>query len=340
MALMVGTTFLTPAIAAPSRASVSLTGAGSSFDFPLFSKAFEEYQKTHSGVTINYQPIGSGAGIQQFTAKTIDFGATDVPMDPSSELPAAVKAGGAVQQIPITLGGVAMSYNLPGIHTGVIHLTGPVIADIFGGLITKWNDKAIKKLNPKVNLPDMQITVVHRSDGSGTSYIFTDYLSKVSDFWRGKVGVGKLPNWPVGVGGKGNLGVATLVQQTPGALGYVELAYVLQNKMKMATIQNKSRVWLLPSLNTVAAAASNNKSVTPRQFSITNAGGKNSYPIAGYSWVLLYKNQTDSTKGKALVKLFNWMLTTGQKYASGLDYVPLPKPAVKLGQSYVKAIKA
>jgi phosphate transport system substrate-binding protein len=340
MALMAGTTFLTPAIAAPAHASVSLTGAGSSFDFPLFSKAFEEYSKTHSGVTINYQPIGSGAGIQQFTAKTIDFGATDVPMDPSTELPPAVKAGGPVEQIPITLGGVAMSYNLPGIKSGAIRLTGPVIADIFGGLVTKWNDKEIKKLNPKVKLPDMTITVVHRSDGSGTSYIFTNYLSKVSDFWQGKVGTGKLPNWPVGVGGKGNLGVATLVQQTPGALGYVELAYVLQNHMKMAYIENKAKQWLLPSLKTVASAAANNKSVTPRQFSITNAGGKNSYPIAGYSWVLLYKNQADSAKGKALIKLFNWMLTTGQKYATPLDYVPLPKPAVKLGQSYVKAIKA
>jgi phosphate transport system substrate-binding protein len=239
--------------------------------------------------------------------------------------------------VPDTLGVVAVAYNLKGV--GKLQLDGPTLADIFNNKVTKWNDPEIAALNSGVSLPSTAITVVHRSDGSGTTYIFTDYLSKVSDFWRGKVGVGKLPNWPVGVGGKGNLGVATLVQQTPGALGYVELAYVLQNHMKMAYIENKAKQWLLPSLKTVASAAANNKSVTPKQFSITYAAGKNSYPIAGYSWVLLYKNQADSAKGKALIKLFTWMLTTGQKYAARLDYVPLPKPAVKLGQSYVKAIK-
>jgi phosphate transport system substrate-binding protein len=322
------------ALAMPARADVSLTGAGSSFDYPFFDKAFSEYGR---GVSVNYQPIGSGAGIQQFTARTVDFGATDVPMNPVSELPAAVKAGGAVEQVPIALGGVSVAYNIPGVKSG-LHLTGPVLAKIYLGTITRWNDPNIKKLNPRVSLPGAPIVVTHRSDGSGTSYIFTDYLSSVDAQWRGDVGTGKLPAWPVGVGGKGNPGVAAVVQQTPNSIGYVELAYVLQNHMTQAAIQNKAKQWVEPTLKSVAAAAATFPRVSAINFSIVNAKGKTSYPICGYSWVLLYKHQSDAAKGKALVALMKWLSTTGQKYAGGLDYVPLPKKVQKLATSDLKAV--
>jgi phosphate transport system substrate-binding protein len=328
---------LSPAHAARSHAGVSLTGAGSTFDLPFFTKAFEVYGAKH-GVQVNYQGIGSGAGIQQFIAKTVDFGATDVPMDPTSDLQSAVKAGGPVQQVPIALGGVSVAYNVPGVKTG-LHLSASVLGDIFLGIITKWNDKSIKKLNPKVKLPDLQIVVTHRSDGSGTSYIFTDYLSKVSDTWRGKVGVSKTPNWPVGVGAKGNDGVAGIIQQTPGSIGYVELAYVLQNHMKEAMLENAKHHFLLPNLTTVAAAAASFPNVTYRNFSIVNGKGKTAYPIAGYSWILLYKNQPDKTKGKALSSLMTWMVGGGQTYAKKLDYVPLPKVVVQLALTQIKAVK-
>jgi phosphate transport system substrate-binding protein len=317
--------------AASVRADTSLTGAGSSFDFPFFSKAFAAYCNN----CINYQPIGSGAGIQQFIAKTVDFGATDVPLDPTSELPAAIKAGGPVLQIPITLGGVSIAYNLPTVKK-TLHLTGPVLANIYLGLITRWNDKAIHQLNPKITLPDLAITVAHRSDGSGTSFIFTDYLSKISDNWRGRVGTGKLPNWPVGVGGKGTPGVAQIVQSTPGAIGYVELAYVLQNNLQQAALQNRSKQFVTPGRTSVASAAAGFPHVSAQNFSIVDAKGKASYPISGYSWVLLYKNPADATKGAALKKLFKWMLTTGQNFAATLDYVPLPKTTAAIGLKLLK----
>jgi phosphate transport system substrate-binding protein len=279
---------------------------------------------------VNYQAIGSGAGIQQFTAKTVDFGATDVPLNPTSELPAAEKAGGPVLQIPITLGGVSVVYNVPGAKSG-LRLDGPTLAKIYLGLIKTWNDKAIKKLNPKAKLPSLAITVVHRSDGSGTSYIFTNYLSDVSASWQGSVGTGKLPNWPTGVGGKGTPGVAQIVQSTPGAIGYVEQAYVIENGMKEAALENRSKVFLEPTVPTVSAAAAAFPHVTALDFSIVNAKGKNAYPIAGYSWVLLYKHPADAAKGAALKKLFKWMLTKGQGIARSLDYVELPKATQKVG---------
>lgn len=338
--LLAGSAVLAPAFLAPARpahAAVALTGAGSSFDYPFFSKAFSVYQSKY-GVAINYQPIGSGAGIQQFTAKTVDFGATDVPMNPTSELPAAVKAGGPVLQIPITLGGVSISYNIPGVKTGM-HLSGSVLAQIYLGTITSWDDKRIKALNKGANLPSMPIIVAHRSDGSGTSYIFTDYLSKVSDQWRGLVGTGKLPNWPVGVGGKGNLGVAQIVQQQPGAIGYVELAYVVQNHMKQAMVQNAAHQYVLPTQKSIAAAAAAFPKVSPERFSIVDAKGKASYPIAGYSWVLLFQHPADATKGQALTKVMKWMLGSGQTYAKQLDYVALPKAVSTLGLSDLKKVK-
>jgi len=337
VALLAAGTVAAPGFVRPAHAATSLVGAGSSFDFPFFDKAFHVYQ-TKNSVSINYQPIGSGAGIQQFIAKTVDFGATDVPMDPTSDLPKAVTAGGPVEQIPITLGGVAISYNIPGVKTG-LHLTGSVISDIYLGLVKNWNDKSIRALNKGVKLPDLQITPVYRSDGSGTSYAFTDYLSTISATWRGKVGVSKLPAWPVGVGQKGNQGVAATVQGTPGAIGYVELAYVLQNHMKYAAVQNRSKKWVTPSAASVAADAAAFKTVSAKDFSIANGGGAKSYPIATYSWVLLYQHPSDSTKARALVKLFQWMLGAGQTYAKQLDYVALPKSVSSNGLKSLKAIK-
>jgi len=336
VAALAGSTLLAPAAALPAHAGVSLVGGGSSFDLPFFQRAFEVYGKKY-GVSVNYQPVGSGAGIQAFIAKTVDFGATDVPMDPTSELQQAVKAGGPVDQIPITLGGVSIAYTLPGVKTG-LHLTGPVLADIYLGLITKWNDPQIRKLNRGVHLPSTAITVVHRSDGSGTSYIFTDYLSKISDTWRGKAGTSKLPNWPAGVGGKGNPGVAQIVQSTPGAIGYVELAFVLENHMKQAAMQNRSHQFTVPNQKSIASAAAAFPHVSARSFSIVNASGKASYPIAGYSWVLVYQHPADHAKAKATAKLMGWMLTTGQTYAKKLNYVALPKQVRLIGQTLLKHV--
>ena len=334
---VLGSTAITSAIAAPARDSLTLVGAGSTFDAPFFTQAFDSYH-TKYGTTVNYQAIGSGGGIKAFTTKTVDFGASDVPMNPVTELPFAVSSGGPVLQVPITIGGVSVAYNIPGVKTG-LHLTGAVLAQIFLGTVKMWNDKAIKSLNPKVKLPASQITVVHRSDSSGTSYIFTDYLAQVSAQWRGGVGVGKLPNWPAGVGGSGNPGVAQLVQSTPDSIGYVELAYVLQNHMKQAALENKKKQWEVPNLKTVAAAAAALPHVTATDFSIVNAPGKLAYPIAGYSWVLLYQHPSDATKGKDLAKLFTWTATTGQKFAKALDYVPLPANIQKLDVTTLKKIK-
>lgn len=300
---------------------ISLVGAGSTFDYPFFTKAFAVYGKSHS-VSVNYQGVGSGAGIQQFTARTVEFGATDVPMS-QVELKAAEKAGGPVIQIPIALGGVAIAYNLPGVSSG-LRLTGPVIAQIYLGKITTWNDPAIVHLNPGMKLPSMKITPAHRSDASGTSYIFTDYLSQVSSTWKSTVGTGKAPNWPAGVGGKGNPGVAAVVQQTPGAIGYVELAYVIQAHMTDAKVQNAAGNFVTPTLTSVSDAAAHFSNVTPTHFSIVNAPGATSYPICGYSWVLLYRSHPSGANGRALRALMAWTATTGQRYAKGLDYAPLP----------------
>lgn len=328
----------TPAIASPQRDSTSFNAAGSTFAQPFLTKAFEAYQNKY-GVSVNYQGIGSGGGIKALTAKTVDFAASDVPMNPTSELPAAEKAGGPVVQIPGTLGGVSVAYNLSGVKSGKLRLTGPVLAQIYLGIIKTWNDKRIKALNKGVKLPSADIVVVHRSDGSGTSYIFTDYLAQVSAQWRGGPGVGKLPAWPAGVGGTGNPGVAQLVQSTPNAIGYVELAYVLQNHMTQAAIQNRSRQWVTPTLKSISSAAAQLKHVSATDFSIVNAKGKNSYPIAGYTWIMLFKQQSDAAKGKALVKLLDWTVTTGQKYAKSIDYVPLPKVIQQADLKQLKGVR-
>jgi len=336
VALLGATGVLQPVLAARPAATVNLVGAGSTFDLPFFTKAFDVYCK-QKRICVNYQAIGSGAGVQQITAKTVDFGASDVPMNPATELPAARKAGGPVLQVPIALGGVAIAYNIPGVKRG-LHLTGPVIADMYMGITKYWDAKPIKKLNPKVKLPHLRVTPVYRSDSSGTSYIFTSYLAKVSDPWQGQVGVGKLPQWPAGVGGKGNPGVAATVQNTPGAVGYVELAYVLQNHMKDAMLQNRSGTWVFPTTKSVAAAASKFPHVSATQFSIVDAKGAASYPICGYSWVLMFKKQTDASKGKALKALMQWLATKGQTYAATLDYVALPKKVQLLAQKELKTV--
>jgi phosphate transport system substrate-binding protein len=309
------------ATAHTALAATQITGAGSTFDYPFFEKAFYVYSEKNPGVTVNYQAIGSGGGIEQFTAKTVDFGATDVPMD-AKEL---ARAKGEVLQIPITLGGAGIAYNLPGIKKG-LHLTREIVADIYLGKITKWNDPAIEKINPGVKLPNMAITVVHRSDGSGTTYIFTDFLAHVSAEWKQKVGTGKSVQWPApsSVGGKGNEGVAGLVRQSTGAIGYVELAYLLQNNMAYALLQNSAGKYLFPTIATVAAAAATKPNVSATDFSIVDAGCANCYPVSGYSWVLLYKSPENQQRGALVKKIMVWLATDAQPIAKTVDYVPLP----------------
>ncbi|HVC56262.1 MAG TPA: phosphate ABC transporter substrate-binding protein PstS [Stellaceae bacterium] len=310
------------AMAPAALAATQIVGAGSTFDFPFFSKAFYDYTAKHPDVTVNYQSIGSGGGIQQFTARTVDFGATDVPMN-AKEL---ARAKGSVLQLPVTLGGEGIAYNLQGIAKGM-RLTSEVIADIYLGKIIKWDDPAIAKLNPGMKLPDMKITVVHRSDGSGTTYIFTDFLSHVSPEWQQKVGTGKNVQWPApsSIGGKGNEGVAGLVKQTPGAIGYVELAYLLQNSMTYAEVQNKAGKYLYPAENTVAAAAATKPDVSATNFSIVDTPCAECYPISGYSWVLLYQKPQDPARGKLVKTIMTWLVTAAQPIAKTVDYVPLPE---------------
>ncbi len=311
------------ALTVPAAAATQLTGAGSSFDYPFFSKAFYIYNQKNPDVTVNYQSIGSGGGIQQFTARNVDFGATDVPMN-AEEL---ARASAPVLQVPVTLGGAAIAYNLPGV-SGTLRLTREVVAGIYLGKILKWNDPAIAKVNRAMNLPDMSIVVVHRSDGSGTSYIFSDFLSHVSPEWKSKVGTGKSVSWPApsAVGAKGNEGVAGQVRSTPGAIGYVELAYVIENHMPAALLQNRAGKWVACTTETVAAAAATKPEVSATNFSIVDSGGASSYPISGYSWVVIYKNQSDRNRAKILYGALSWLAgPQGQENAKSVDYVPLPR---------------
>ncbi|HEX6487766.1 MAG TPA: phosphate ABC transporter substrate-binding protein PstS [Candidatus Dormibacteraeota bacterium] len=303
--------------------SGSLTGAGSTFVQPFFQAAFYQYQQDHPNVSINYQGVGSGAGIQQFTANTVDFGASDVPMK-ASEVTAA---GGdsSLVQLPDTLGAVAMGYNLPGVNK--LQLDGPTIADIYLGKVKKWNDPEITALNSGVNLPSSNITVVHRSDGSGTSYIFTDYLSKVSNAWSTGPGKGKSVNWPTGVGAKGSSGVGGQITQTQGAIGYIELAYVVQSKMQQAYVKNQSGSYVQASVAGATAAASNVAGLSATNFSIVDASGASAYPISGYSWVFIRTDISSLEKARAIVYLFKWFVTDGQKYGTPLQYATLPASA-------------
>lgn len=319
--------------------TVSLTGAGSTFVNPFFSQAFSQYSKDHPNVRVNYQSIGSGGGIKQFTAKTVDFGASDVPMK-TEELAAAQQANGNVIQIPVALGAVAIVYNLPGVKSG-LKLSPEAIAGIFLGKITKWNDPAIAGKNPDLNLPDQDIAVVHRSDGSGTTYIFTDYLASISPEWKQGPGTGKEVAWPVGVGGKGNEGVAAQVQQAPGGIGYVELAYANQAELTHADIQNKDGQFITPTLDATTAAAEQFPEISPENFSIVNAPGARSYPIAGYTWGFLWEKYADQQKAKELTTLMGWVVTGAQnQFAAALTYAPLPEQVRKLATDSIAKVQS
>jgi phosphate transport system substrate-binding protein len=300
-----------------------LTGAGATFPNPIYSKWFSDYA-AKTGVKINYQSIGSGGGIRQLSEQTVDFGATDAPM---SDAELAKAKGGPVMHIPTVLGAVVVSYNVPELRKP-LRLDGTTLADVFLGKITKWNDARIAALNPGAPLPASDILVVHRSDGSGTSYVFTDYLASVSTDWAAKPGKGKEVQWPVGLGGKGNEGVAGQVKQLPGAIGYVELAYAKQNKLAFADIRNAKGDFVTPTIGAVTAAAAAAAAALPAntdyRVSIVNAAGKGAYPISSFTWLLVYRNQPDAAKGKKLIDFVRWALTEGEKSAASLDYAPLP----------------
>lgn len=303
--------------------SVDLTGAGATFPAPLYSKWFSDYASAKN-VRINYQPIGSGGGIRQLSEGTVDFGATDGPMT-DEELGKA--KGGAIMHFPTVLGAVAIAYNLPN-QQGSLRLSGPVIAEIFLGTIKKWNDPKITALNPGITLPGSDMLVVHRSDGSGTTFVFSDYLSAVSPAWAGGPGRGKDLAWPTGLGGKGNEGVAGQIKQIPGAIGYVELAYAKQNNLAIAAVQNSTGAFITPSIDAVTAAAAGVAARLPAntdyRISIVNSPGAGSYPISSFTWLLVYQQQTDSVKARKLVDFLRWALTEGESQAAALDYAPLP----------------
>ncbi len=316
--------------------SVDLTGAGATFPYPIYSKWFSDYAKS-TGVKINYQSIGSGGGIRQLSEQTVDFGASDGPM---SDQELANAKGGPVLHFPTVMGAVVITYNVPGL-TRPLNLTGDAIADIFAGKITKWNDAQIVAQNRGVALPNSDILVVHRSDGSGTTYIFSDYLTSVSPSWSSTLGKGKEIKWPVGLGGKGNEGVAGQVKQTPSSIGYVELAYAKQNNLPFANIRNAAGRFIAPSIASVTAAAASMKlpKNTDYRVSIANAPGKDSYPISSMTWILVYQNQPDRVKGAKLLNFLRWAYKDGEKTVASLDYAPLPAPMVAQLQNRLKTIR-
>ena len=323
-------------IATTTATAQQLTGAGATFPYPIYSKWFDEYHKAHPNVEINYQPIGSGGGIRQLTAGTVFFGASDGPMTDEQIL----GAGFPVLHLPTVLGGVVPIYNVPGV-SGELRFPGDVLAGIFLGKIARWNDAAIRGANPGVSLPDSEITIVHRSDGSGTNYIFCDYLAKVSPEFKKTVGVGTSVKWPGGVGGKGNDGVAAMVKQTPGAIGYVELIYALQNKIAYGSVRNMAGEYVRPTLETVTNAAAGAAKAMPRDFrvSITNAPGHDVYPISSFTWLLVRTNASDRARTKILADFTRWALTDGQRYCAELGYAPLPKEVVALELDALKRLK-
>ncbi len=298
---------------------LQITGAGATFPYPLYSKWFHEYRKVDPEVQFNYQSIGSGGGQRQLLARTVDFGASDAPM--SDELLAEAKD--KILHIPTVGGAVAIAYNLPG--KPQLNLDPETLADIFLGKITKWDHQRIKQLNPDVTLPSMDLVVVHRSDGSGTTFIFTDYLSVVNKEWAEKVGRGTSVKWPTGLGAKGNEGVTGQIKNTPGAIGYIELAYAKQNNLPVARLKNSAGKFVVPSADTVTAALATINVPDDFRFSVVNAPGEDAYPIAGATWILVYQKQTDPRKGRKLVEFLRWGLTDGQKFATELDYAPLPE---------------
>ncbi|MCS7233494.1 MAG: phosphate ABC transporter substrate-binding protein PstS [Synergistetes bacterium] len=313
---------------------IELIGAGATFPYPLYSKLFSVYHK-ETGVKVNYQAIGSGGGIRQLINKTVDFGATDSPLT-EEELK---EAGSPIVHIPTCLGALVLSYNLPG--NPKINLNGKVLADIYLGKIKRWNDPEIAKLNPGVNLPNMNITVVYRSDGSGSTYILSQYLSKISSEWKEKVGVGKSLKWPTGIGGKGNPGVAGLIRQIPGSIGYIEFVYALQNKMTYASIENRHGKFIEPSVETITASA--NVDIPESTIvDLTDTSSPNGYPLSSFTWIIVYKEQNyegrSIEKANELVKLLWWIIHDGQKYAAELSYSPLPQKAIEAAEKVIKSI--
>jgi phosphate transport system substrate-binding protein len=302
-----------------ASAQMMINGAGATFPYPIYSKWFDEYAKIDPSVRFNYQSIGSGGGQKQILAQTVDFGASDGPMSDDN----LSKAPGKLLHIPTVAGADVVAYNLPG--NPALKLDADTIAGIFLGEIKKWNDPKIVAPNPGITLPDQEIVVVHRSDGSGTTYIWTDYLSKISPEWKSKVGANTSVNWPTGIGGKGNEGVAGQIKQTRGALGYVELIYAIQNKMPYAEVKNAAGKFVKPSLESITAAMATAQIPDDFRFSITNAPGEAAYPVCGATWLLVYEQQKDATKGKKLVEFLKWAQKDGEKMAKDLDYSPLPE---------------
>ncbi len=325
-----------PGAAGNSTGKLKISGAGATFPNPIYSKWFSEYNKLHPNVEINYQSIGSGGGIRQLLSQTVFFGATDGPMSDEQ----LKTAPGPILHLPTVLGAVVPVYNVPGVTTD-LKFTGTVLADIYLGKVKKWNDPAIAKLNAGVKLPATDITIVHRSDGSGTTYIFVDYLSKVSPEFKTTVGVNTSVNWPAGVGGKGNEGVTGLVSQSPGSIGYVELIYALQNKISFGDVQNANGEFVKASVDSVTKAAAAASANMPADFrvSITNADGAGSYPISSFTWILLYENPTDTAAAKTMGDFMHWALSDGQKYCADLGYAPLPGSVVKLEEAALQKIK-
>ena len=329
--LLVG--LLLTGLAATASAQMTINGAGATFPYPIYSKWFDAYAKVDPSVRFNYQSIGSGGGQKQILAQTVDFGASDGPMSDDN----LAKAPGKLLHIPTVAGAVVMTYNLPGNVN--LKLDGETIADMFLGKITKWNDPRIAATNPGVSLPGVDVVVVHRSDGSGTTFIFTDYLSKVSPEWKQKAGNNTSVNWPTGIGGKGNEGVSGQVKQLPNSIGYVELIYAVQNKMPYADVKNAAGEFVKPTLDSVTAALATADVPDDFRFSMTNAPGKEAYPIAGATWLLVYQQQKDATKGKKLVEFLKWAASDGEKMAKDLDYAPLSDALQQRVQKRIDEIK-
>ena len=319
-------------------AQMKLNGAGATFPYVIYSKWFDEYHKM-TGIEFNYQSIGSGGGIKQVIEGTVDFGASDAPMKDEQIKQVKEKQGTDILHIPTVMGAVVVTYNVKGLGKG-LKLTPDILADIFLGKITKWNDSRITKINSGMKLPDEPIFVAHRSDGSGTTNIFTGYLTKVSKSWADKVGQGTSVKWPVGLGGKGNEGVAGIVKQTDGSIGYVELAYAEKNNLPYASLKNKAGNFVMPTFDAVSAAAAGfiNDMPADLRVEITNADGKDSYPISGFTWLLIYKDMKNKEKAKAIVNFLKWAVTDGEKYAKELYYAPLPKEVVELDKKKIAQI--
>ena len=327
--------FLCLALALPAFAQTTLNGAGATFPNPMYQKWFSEYHKAHPEVQFNYQSIGSGGGIRQVLAQTVDFGASDGPMSDEQLSQAKVK----ILHIPTVLGAVVPAYHIPGVD-GEVKFTPEALAGIFLGKITTWNDKAITSANPGINFPNQTIIVVHRSDGSGTSYIFTDYLSKVSKDWADGVGKNTSVKWPTGLGAKGNEGVAGMIRQMDGAIGYIELIYAVQNKIPYGSVKNSSGEFVKASLGSVTSAAASVKTM-PADFrvSITNAPGKDAYPIASFTWLLIPSQSKDAAKGKIINDFLNWMVDDGQKMTADLTYAPLPPSVASKVKDTIKQVR-